>query len=114
MQLPRVDVGYSAFIAALVALMTTLMGSLLQETVVDWFVVLPPILVVVVMFLVGYLVADAKEITASVAGAVLVIIQVAISSSRGEVVDMALVTTAFTYIFNVVFVFVLPRIQPIR
>lgn len=110
--LPRIDVGYSAFVAAIVALVTTVLGALLQGVVVDWWTVLPPGLVVIVMFLVGYFVTSAKEMLASLAGAVLVVIQFAISARRGEVVDMALVTTALTYIFNVIFVYVLPRIQP--
>lgn len=112
MQLPRIDIGYSAFVAAVVALVTTAIGALLQGVVVDWWTVLPPAGVVIVMFLVGYFVAAAKEALASLAGAVLVVIQFVISARRGEVVDMALVSTALTYIFNVIFVYVLPRIQP--
>lgn len=104
--------GVLRFVAAVVALVTTFLGALLQGVVVDWWTVLPPGLVVIVMFLVGYFVSRAKELTASLAGAVLVVIQFVVSARRGEVVDMAFVSTALTYIFNVTFVYLLPRVQP--
>ena len=62
--------------------------------------------------MVVYLVENAKEMLASLVGAVLVVIQFVISARRAEIVDMALVTTALTYIFNLIFVYALPRIQP--
>lgn len=109
---PRIDIGYSAFVAAVVALVTTALGALLQGVEVDWWTVLPPSGVVIVMFLVGYFVSGAKELFASLAGAILVVIQFVVSARRGEVVDMALVSTALTYLFNVIFLYALPRLQP--
>ena len=112
--LPRIDVGYSAMVAAVAALITLCMGAFLQGVAVDWFTVLPPLLVVVVMGLVAYAVESAKEWAGTVAGGLLVIVQAIVSVRRGEVVDMALVTTAVTYFVNLFFLWVIPRIQPRR
>ena len=112
MQLPRVDVSLGALMGAVSALLTLLLGTLNAGVVVDWWTVLPPLLVVIAVGGVAYFVRASKELWGGVAGALLVIVQFFISARRGEVFDMALVATAVTYFVNLVFLQLLPRIQP--
>lgn len=110
MQLPRIDVGYSAFVAAVVGFL--LLGfNYLNGLPVDTAIIGPGA-VVIVAFLAGYFAAGTKEVMVTVASAAVVLVQAFISAHQGALVDTALVTTALTAIANVVFVYLLPRIQP--
>ena len=109
-KLPRLDVGYSAFVASVTGLivlgLNALMGLPVETAIIG------PAAVVIVAFLVGYFVPTMKELAVSLAGAVVVIVQAIVSASQGGVIDTALVTTAVTAIVNALFVYLLPRLQP--
>ena len=114
MQIPRIDVSNSALIGAVTGLLMLVLTASTMGTAIDWWVALPPLLVVVVMAVVAWAVESAKEWAGSAAGALLIIVQFVISARRGEVVDAALVTAAVTYFVQLFFLWALPRIQPRR
>lgn len=110
MQLPRIDVGYSAFVAAVVGFVMLTLNYIMGLPVGT--AIVGPGAVVITAFLFGYFVPRAKELTVTLAGAAVVIIQAIISASQGHAIDTALVATAVTAIVNSLFVYLFPRLQP--
>lgn len=109
-KLPRLDVGYSAFVAAVTGFVVLGLNALLGMEVDT--AIIGPGAVVIVAFLLGYVVPTAKEMVVAAAGAAVVIVQAIVSANSGAVIDTALVTTAITAIVNVLLVGFLPRFQP--
>lgn len=113
-QLPRIDVGYSALVGAIVALAMLVLNGLALGLTTDWATALPPLLVVIAVGGVAWAFESSKELAGSVAGALLVLAQFVVSARRGEVVDAALVSAAVTYFVQLLLLWALPRVQPGR
>lgn len=112
--LPRLDVGYSAMIAAIGSLAMMAFSVFVLGVKLDpvALATLPNLAVVAVFGIVAYVFPRNKELFGGVAGAVVVLIQAYLSSRAGATLDTPLVTTAFTYLLQLLFVLVIPRIQP--
>lgn len=108
--LPRIDVGYSGFVAAIVALLL-LAFNYVSGLPVDPAII-GPAAVVIFVFLAGYFYVPAKEVASTLAAALIVLVQAYFSIRQGAPVDTALVVTALTALTNVILVWALPRIQP--
>lgn len=109
-QIPRLDVGYSAFVAAVTGFIV-LGFSALNDLPVNTAIIGPGV-VVIACFLLGYFVPTAKEASVALAGAIVVVVQAVISAQSGAIVDTALVSTAITAIANALFVYIFPALQP--
>src|SRR5215212_3503593 len=109
MAIPRIDVGYSALIGAVTGLALLAANYFLFDNPVG-LATLPTLLVVAVVGLAAYVWPTHKEILGTVAGAVIVLAEAYLSSRTGDAVDTGSVTAALTYIVQLIFLWVLPRI----
>lgn len=108
--IPRLDVGYSAMIAAISGLLLLAANYYLFDNPVG-LATLPTLLVVAVMGIIAWAVPTMKEWAGGIAGAVIVIVEAYLSSRTGDAIDTGTVTAAITYLVQLVFLIVIPRIR---
>lgn len=115
MGIPRIDVGYSAMVGAIVGLALLALnqfvlgvpaGPVAQAT-------LPVLLVTAGMGVVAYVFEKYKEIAGTVAGVIIVLVEAYLTSQRGDPIDVGSVTAAVTFVVQALLLWGLPRLRVI-
>jgi hypothetical protein len=113
LKIPRIDVGYSALIGAVTALVglafSTYVLGIPPNPVA--LATLPVLVVTAVMGVAAYLTPTYKELVGTCAGVIVVLVEAYLTSRRGGVIDVGSVTAALTFLVQTFFLFVLPRIR---
>lgn len=114
-KIPRIDVGYSAMVAAIVGLLSLAVSTFLLGIPANpvALATLPVLAVTAGMGLVAYLIPKQKELWGTIAGVVIVFVEAFLSARRGDIVDVGTVTAALTFVVQALLLYALPRLQVI-